>query len=170
MIFNSYFSCFNKLLSSLVNNLVISLKLIGLILFIFLVLRIPGNFEVFYFVVFLFTVLFPYFASLFISRLVNSSDDFFASFTPVGAPIGIAPFVCMAEGISYIVRPFVLMLRPFLNLSIGAFGAAAVGTSISSGFSLGLLLLFLLLFFYELFVCIVHWFIVTNILIFSVDH
>lgn len=35
--------------------------------------------------------------------------------------------MCLAETIRYVVRPVVLMIRPFLNLSIGAFGGAAIG-------------------------------------------
>nr|UKQ56143.1 ATP synthase F0 subunit 6 [Gyrodactylus sp. FZ-2021] len=170
MIFNSCFNFIKFNIESLINNNILSLKMVYLVLFVFVLFRVPAIFDVFYFVIFLVSLLLPYFFSLFMSRLVNNSTEFFASFTPVGAPLVIAPFVCIAEGISYVVRPFVLALRPFLNLTIGAFGALAVGGFFSSSFSLIILLLFILLFFYEIFVCLVHWFIVTNILIFSIDH
>nr|YP_009504426.1 ATP synthase F0 subunit 6 [Gyrodactylus nyanzae]AWW03127.1 ATP synthase F0 subunit 6 [Gyrodactylus nyanzae] len=170
MTFNSYINYFKFKIENLINNNYLNFNLILLVLFIFLLFRFPGIYNIGYFSVFLLVALFPYFISLFLSRVVYNWEEFFSSFTPVGAPIYIAPFVCLAEGISYLVRPFVLMLRPFLNLTIGAFGALSIGISLSGSFSIFLFFLFIFIFFYELFVCLVHWFIVTNILIFSIDH
>nr|YP_009054574.1 ATP synthase F0 subunit 6 [Paragyrodactylus variegatus]AIK25762.1 ATP synthase F0 subunit 6 [Paragyrodactylus variegatus] len=170
MIFNSYTNFIKFNIINLVNNNILSLSLVNIILFIFLLFRFPSIFDVYYFIILLFVLLMPYFLSLFLSRILNNSNEFFASFTPVGAPIAIAPFVCIAEGISYFVRPFVLILRPFLNLSIGSFGALAIGGFFVNSSSLLIFSLFIILFFYEIFVCLVHWFIVSNILIFSIDH
>lgn len=62
----------------------------------------------------------------------------------------------------------VLMIRPFLNISIGAIGGASLGGMFMSKSIVILILLFV--FFYEVFVAMVHWFIVVNILDFSIDH
>lgn len=76
--------------------------------------------------------------------------------------------MCLAETLSYLVRPVVLMIRPFVNLTIGSLGGYAIG---SMCFSVSWAILFLgFLFFYEIFVAVVHWFIVCNILSFSEDH
>nr|WRY69011.1 ATP synthase F0 subunit 6 [Cichlidogyrus cirratus] len=113
-------------------------------------------------------LIFPAYFSLFLGRLEDGIGSFFASLIPTGTPLWIAPFVGLAETISYLVRPVVLMIRPFLNITIGALGAASL-----AGMSVGaklILLPLLLIFFYEVFVAVVHWFIVVNILGFSVDH
>lgn len=79
---------------------------------------------------------------------------FFSGFIPEGTPIWIAPFVCLAETLSYLVRPVVLMIRPFVNLSIGALGGYVLGMLT---FSQWWVVLFLVvLFFYEVFVAVVH--------------
>nr|AYH51417.1 ATP synthase F0 subunit 6 [Tylodelphys immer] len=140
-----------------------------LILLCFLFLRIPYIFGMSGFFLFLVLFIFPLFLSLMFSRLDENFSSFFASFVPSGTPLWIAPFVCLAETISYLVRPFVLLIRPFLNLSIGALGGAALGL-MSLKFGSGLVILLVVLFFYEVFVALVHWFIVCNILSFSVDH
>lgn len=44
---------------------------------------------------------------------------FFAMFIPAGTPLWIAPLVCLAETVSFVLRPFVLVLRPIINLRIG---------------------------------------------------
>lgn len=121
----------------------------------FLCLRIPYIFGLMGYGLFLFFIIFPLFMGLFFCRLLEGgASDFFSSFIPKGTPLWIAPFVCLAETLRYIVRPFVLMVRPFVNISMGSLG----------GYVLGLLcfrnkcvLLFLiLLFFYEIFVAVVH--------------
>uniref|UniRef100_A0AAU7ANJ3 ATP synthase F0 subunit 6 n=1 Tax=Gyrodactylus pseudorasborae TaxID=3032919 RepID=A0AAU7ANJ3_9PLAT len=170
MIFNSSINYLVSYIKIVINNKILSSSLLLIVLFEFMTYRIPGVFDVHYFIVFLLIVLIPYFLSLFTSRIVCDWEEFFCSFTPVGAPIAIAPFVCIAEGISYIVRPLVLILRPFLNLTIGAFGALSLGGFISSSINPLIFVLFIFIFFYEIFVSLVHWFIVTNILIFSIDH
>nr|YP_009572229.1 ATP synthase F0 subunit 6 [Gyrodactylus gurleyi]AMZ79742.1 ATP synthase F0 subunit 6 [Gyrodactylus gurleyi] len=170
MIFNSSVNFILFSIKNVINNKTLSSFLLFLILGEFILYRIPGIFDIHYFIVFLLLLLIPYFLSLFVNRVVSDWEEFFCSFTPVGAPIAIAPFVCIAEGISYIVRPLVLVLRPFLNLTIGAFGALSLGGFISCSFNPIIFILFLFIFFYEIFVSLVHWFIVSNILIFSIDH
>ncbi|KAL5962886.1 ATP synthase subunit a, partial [Taenia solium] len=43
---------------------------------------------------------------------------FFRFFIPVGTPMYICPLLCIAELISYIIHPIVLILRPFTNISL----------------------------------------------------
>nr|AYH51397.1 ATP synthase F0 subunit 6 [Hysteromorpha triloba] len=139
------------------------------VLLCFLLLRIPYIFGMGGFFLFLVFFIFPLFLSLMFFRLGDNVRSFFSSFVPMGTPLWIAPFVCLAETISYLVRPIVLLIRPFLNLSIGALGGASLGF-MSLKFGYGVILLLVVLFFYEVFVALVHWFIVCNILSFSVDH
>nr|QYC97731.1 ATP synthase F0 subunit 6 [Diplostomoidea sp. MSB para 30071] len=135
----------------------------------FLLLRVPYIFDIGSFLFFLVVFIFPLFVSLMFTRFFFDVRYFLSSFVPLGTPVWIAPFVCLAETISYLVRPFVLIVRPMLNLSIGAFGGVSLGF-MTLKFSPVLLLFLLVLFFYEVFVALVHWFIVCNILSFSVDH
>lgn len=61
------------------------------------------------------------------------------------------------------------MIRPFAKLTIGSFGGVALG-AMCLKFRRGVLFFLVVLFFYEVFVALVHWFIVCNILSFSEDH
>nr|QUL60405.1 ATP synthase F0 subunit 6 [Echinostomatidae sp. CA-2021] len=136
----------------------------------FLLLRIPYIYGMQGFALFIILVVFPLFMSLLLSRVVDvGPTSFFSGFVPPGTPLWIAPFVCLAETLSYIVRPIVLMIRPFVNLTIGTLGGVAIG---GLGFKFGVWVIsfLFLLFFYEVFVALVHWFIVCNILSFSEDH
>nr|YP_009164289.1 ATP synthase F0 subunit 6 [Gastrothylax crumenifer]AIU44445.1 ATP synthase F0 subunit 6 [Gastrothylax crumenifer] len=138
-------------------------------LFCFLLLRVPNIFGVNGFAVFLFVVIFPLFFALFLSRVIDGGvSEFCASLIPDGTPLWIAPFVCLSETLSYIVRPIVLMIRPFVNLTIGSMGGYVLGL-LSLGTWWVFVFLFLL-FFYEVFVACVHWFIVCSILSFSENH
>nr|YP_009138982.1 ATP synthase F0 subunit 6 [Clinostomum complanatum]AJR28000.1 ATP synthase F0 subunit 6 [Clinostomum complanatum] len=134
----------------------------------FVLLRCPYIFGVGGFASTLLIFILPLFLSLFLVRGCNVML-FLSSFIPLGTPLWIAPFVCLAETISYVVRPVVLMIRPFLNLSIGAFGGAAIGGMCIS-LSYWLLVFVVILFLYNVFVALVHWFIISEILSFSVDH
>lgn len=138
------------------------------LLYCFLSLRVPYIFGLSGFGVFLFFYIFPLFVALFFSRIFSSANSFFSSFVPLGTPLWIAPFVCLAETLSYIVRPVVLLIRPFVNLSMGSLGGYVLGgMCLNSGY---VIVFLLVLFFYEIFVAVVHWFIVCNILSFSEDH
>nr|UFQ88902.1 ATP synthase F0 subunit 6 [Rhinebothrium sp. MZUSP 8024]UFQ88914.1 ATP synthase F0 subunit 6 [Rhinebothrium sp. MZUSP 8025] len=144
------------------------LMLLGSVLLIFLLYRVPYCYSPFLFSVTLVTLVFSCFASLFLRRIFYSYNEFFSSFVPVGTPLYICPLVCIAETISFIIRPFVLIFRPFINISLGCFGAVALSSFCFSN-SIWYIVL-IIVFFYEVFVALVHWFIVTNILAFSVDH
>lgn len=110
----------------------------------------------------------PLFFCICLNRLRVGLKPFFSSLIPPGTPMGIAPFVGLAETISYLVRPFVLMLRPFLKITIGALGGASLGLMCTEySFIYPVLIL---VFFYEIFVGLVHWYIVNNILSFSINH
>nr|AFD18241.1 ATPase subunit 6 [Pseudorhabdosynochus yangjiangensis] len=142
--------------------------IIFFILITFLLLRVPFIYNSINFFNYAYFVIFPLFMSLFFIRIEGGVVEFFASLIPAGTPLWIAPLVGVAETISYIVRPFVLIIRPFLNITIGSVGGAALG---SLFFNSKFVLIFLcFLFFYEIFVAVVHWFIVVNILLFSKDH
>nr|BAP10842.1 ATP synthase subunit 6 [Taenia sp. MZH:127052] len=143
-------------------------SVLGWVLFLFLCYRLPYCYSPYLFSVILISVVFSCFVSFFLSRICYNVDLFFSSFIPVGTPIFICPLVCIAELISYIIRPIVLILRPFINISLGCFGAIALGNlSLVSSWWCSVIFI---LFFYEVFVALVHWFIVTSILAFSVDH
>lgn len=144
------------------------LCLVSLTLRLFIFYRVPYCYSSFLFFVFLVVVVFSMFISLFLRRVLFKFGEFFSRFIPVGTPMYICPLVCVAETISYIIRPIVLILRPFINISLGCFGAVAIGNLCFTHLIWGLLLF--ILFFYEVFVAVVHWYIVVRILKFSVDH
>nr|UFQ88626.1 ATP synthase F0 subunit 6 [Anthocephalum sp. LRP 10375] len=167
--FNSYSSILGYLYNGLIHYFsYYYLMPISGVLVYFLVYRFPYCYSPLLFIVFLLSVVFSCFIALFLRRLFTNYNEFFASFVPVGTPLYICPLVCLAETISYLIRPFVLVFRPFINISLGCVGAAALGGFCLSS-SLWLVVL-VLVFFYEVFVALVHWFIVTNILDFSIDH
>nr|YP_009415152.1 ATP synthase F0 subunit 6 [Atractolytocestus huronensis]ASL24617.1 ATP synthase F0 subunit 6 [Atractolytocestus huronensis] len=134
----------------------------------FVCYRVPYVFSPFLFGVGLWFLLGTGFASLCLSRLSDSVVLFLSALVPSGTPMWICPLVCLAETISYIIRPFVLMLRPFINIGLGCLATSVLGGVCIAGGWLAPLLF--VLFFYELFVALVHWFIVISILSFSVDH
>nr|UFQ88926.1 ATP synthase F0 subunit 6 [Rhinebothroides sp. MZUSP 8026] len=144
------------------------LTILGLLLLIFLLYRVPYCYSPLLFSVLLVVLVFSSFTSLFLRRIFCNYNEFFSSFVPVGTPLYVCPLVCLAETISYLIRPFVLVFRPFINISLGCFGAVALSSFCFSS-SIWYLVL-IVVFFYEVFVALVHWFIVTNILSFSVDH
>nr|YP_009330666.1 ATP synthase F0 subunit 6 [Cloacotaenia megalops]AOG66049.1 ATP synthase F0 subunit 6 [Cloacotaenia megalops] len=142
--------------------------LLSSVLLLFLSYRFPYCYSPFIFSVFLVCVVFSAFLSLFFTRLCENYNEFFSSFIPVGTPIYICPLVCLAETISYIIRPIVLILRPFINISLGCFGTVALCNLCFTNYFW--LIVVAVLFFYELFVAVVHWYIVTSILSFSINH
>nr|UFQ88518.1 ATP synthase F0 subunit 6 [Rhinebothrium sp. 3 DJM-2021]UFQ88542.1 ATP synthase F0 subunit 6 [Rhinebothrium sp. 3 DJM-2021] len=167
--FNSYSSIINFLYTSVVQMFsYYYMMIIGVVLMLFVSYRFPYCYSPMLFVSFLVTVVFTGFMALFLRRAVADYTEFFSGFVPVGTPLYICPLVCLAETISYLIRPFVLIFRPFINISLGCFGAVALGNFCFSGMIWFVVLG--LVFFYEVFVALVHWFIVSNILAFSVDH
>lgn len=169
MFFNRYTTLLKIIYNSFINLFsYYYLCIASLVIRLFLLYRVPYCYSPFLFCVFLIVIVFRRFISLFLNRVVYKVDEFFSRFIPVGTPIYICPFVCLAETIRYIIRPLVLILRPFINIRLGAFGATAIARLCFSRV-IWLILLFIL-FFYEMFVAIVHWYIVISILAFSVNH
>nr|UFQ89178.1 ATP synthase F0 subunit 6 [Acanthobothrium sp. MZUSP 7998] len=168
-IFNNISSVLSMLYTSLVGMFsYYYLSFLTIVLMLFLSYRFPYCYSPFLFSVFLIVVVFSGFMSLFLRRLFGDLNEFFSSFVPVGTPLYICHLVCLAETISYLIRPFVLIFRPFINVSLGCFGAVALGNFCFVNSFWFIILGFV--FFYEVFVALVHWFIVANILAFSVDH
>lgn len=167
------FKGFSRLLRSLYNSLICVfsyyyLCTLSTVLVLFLCYRFPYCYRPFFFRIFLFVIVFSGFISLFLRRIVTKANEFFRSFVPSGTPLYICPLVCLAETVRFIIRPFVLIFRPFINIRLGCFGAVAVGKLCFSRFAW--ITVLVIVFFYEVFVALVHWFIVTNILSFSIDH
>lgn len=121
----------------------------------FFSLRLPYVFGVMGFGVLVFYFILPIFFALFLCRL-RYFYDFSASFVPEGSPQKMAFFVRFAELISYIIRPLVLILRPFVKLSLGCLVSHELWSSLAGGSGFYMLFLGLLLFFYEVFVTLVH--------------
>nr|AVN67097.1 ATP synthase F0 subunit 6 [Dipylidium caninum] len=136
--------------------------------FLFLLYRFPYCYSPYFFGVFLVVVVFSMFLCLMMRRIGHDVNEFFSSFIPAGTPIYICPLVCLAETVSYVIRPVVLILRPFINISLGCFGTVAVCNLCFINWYWFFLIV--VIFFYEVFVAVVHWYIVTSILSFSVDH
>nr|BBB87237.1 ATP synthase subunit 6 [Moniezia sp. MN-2015] len=167
------FSGYKCILSLLCNSIAYMFSyyyafLLSSVLLLFLCYRIPYCYSPYVFAVFLVVVVFGLFLTLFVDRVVSDTSEFFSTFIPVGTPFYICPLVCLAESISYVIRPVVLILRPFINISLGCFGGIAI-CSLSFLHYLWVLCL-LILFLYEVFVAIVHWYIVASILAFSISH
>lgn len=138
------------------------------VLFLFLMYRMPYCYRPYWFGVVLVGVVFRMFLSLFLNRLFSKIKSFFSRLVPVGTPLYICPLVCLAERVSYMIRPIVLILRPFINIRLGCFGAVALCGLCMANWVWMIFLV--ILFFYEVFVAIVHWYIVVKILLFSIDH
>ena len=169
----SIFNKYNSIIVWLYNKLICVfsyyyLWLLVCTLLLFLTYRVPYCYRPFLFSIFLVVVIFRAFISLFFSRLFLKFKEFFSNFIPVGTPIYICPLVCLAETISYLIRPLVLILRPFINIRLGSFGAVALCNLCF--LKLRWCIVLFILFFYEVFVALVHWYIVTRILSFSIDH
>nr|YP_010286152.1 ATP synthase F0 subunit 6 [Hydatigera sp. XHPW10]UKS07990.1 ATP synthase F0 subunit 6 [Hydatigera sp. XHPW10] len=164
----SSFVCtiYNKIINGSIVYYYLSIILWTMLLF--LSYRFPYCYSPWLFVAYLGGIIFVCFISLCLTRLLGDVNTFFASFVPLGTPLFICPLVCIAELISYVIRPFVLILRPFINISLGCFGAVFVGGLVNINWWWFIVLI--ALFFYEVFVALVHWFIVLSILLFSEDH
>lgn len=153
------YSKYSSVVSMLYNYLIGAfsyyyLCILTLVLLLFVSYRFPYCYRPFLFGVFLVTIVFSRFMALFLRRVGSRFSEFFRGFVPVGTPLYICPLVCIAETISYIIRPFVLIFRPFINISLGCFGAVALRKFCFIGnvwfFLLGIV------FFYEVFVALVH--------------
>lgn len=167
------FSDFKSILSFLYNWIICRfsyyyLAWLSVTLLLFLCYRQPYCYRGFAFGVFLLVVVFSMFLSLCLSRVESRVSVFFGRFLPVGTPLYICPLVCLAERVRYVIRPIVLILRPFINISLGCIGGVALCSLCFINW--WWIFLLVILFFYEVFVAIVHWYIVVSILRFSIDH
>lgn len=140
-----------------------------LLVFVFSLVRCPYNYDIMLYSIVLVLFILPLYISLVFSRLFIRFSLFISGFIPVGRPILISPFVCIVELISYIVRPFVLLFRPFVKVSAGVYGGVALRKLCFSSREYIFFSLFFL-FIYEIFVALMHWFIVQEILKFSLSH
>ena len=125
------FNNFNSLCSVLYKSLISMFSYYYLIcllrvLLLFMGYRIPYCYRPFFFSIFLVVLVFRAFVSLFVRRLFGNFNVFFRQFIPAGTPIYICPLVCLAETIRFVIRPIVLILRPFINISLGCFGVVAI--------------------------------------------
>lgn len=150
------------------SEIVYNVNLVVLV-FRFLILRCPYIFGLVGFGYFLVVVIFSLFLGIIAVRVFRGGiDGFVADFIPSGTPLIIAPFVCCVERLRFFVRPFVLIIRPFLKLSAGRMMLLAAG-GLCMEFSFFIFPLIIFLFLYEIFVCVVHWYIVCRILSFSLE-
>lgn len=94
--------------------------------------------------------------------------DFFASFVPADTPMILAPFICVIETLRYGIRPVIMALRIFINISIGS--VLLYASCFFSYYYLLGLVLWLVIFLYEIFVAVLHWFILCRLMAFSEDH
>ena len=60
-----------------------------------------------------------FFVAITIIGFVRHGLHFFSLFLPAGAPKALAPLLILLELVSYLVRPFTLSLRLFLNMMAG---------------------------------------------------
>lgn len=126
--FNSVTSVFSLIYTSIINIYSYFYFLPLLLLFsTFLIYRFPYLYSPYIFFALLVMVLFGMFISMFLFRLFTKPKEFFSSLLPAGTPMYIGPLVVMAETISYVIRPVVLIFRPYINIRLGCFGAMAMG-------------------------------------------
>lgn len=97
------------------------LKFFGLF---FLLCRVPWVYGLLGFVTCIFFFVFFFFGSSFFCRM-GTPSVLASSFVP-GRMGGLGVLVWLVEVFSYLVRPFVMMLRPLVNLGIGYFGLIAL--------------------------------------------
>nr|YP_009826143.1 ATP synthase F0 subunit 6 [Lyperosomum longicauda]QIX04653.1 ATP synthase F0 subunit 6 [Lyperosomum longicauda] len=134
-------------------------------------LRVPGVFGFWEYSVFICLFVAPLFLSVVFGRLAGFRG-FLLSFLPVGCPVYLAPFVFVIEMFSFlVVRSFVLVIRPIVNLVFGYFGvSAACYLMLNTGWVFSGMCLWLFMVCYEVFVTLLHWYIVCHILMFSRDY
>nr|WLN31325.1 ATP synthase F0 subunit 6 [Vorticeros sp. n. MW-2019] len=103
-----------------------------------------------------------YWICLNISNMVNNMNSFFGHFVSPGAPLGLGFILSYVDVVSSVVRPFTLTLRLVINVSIGhvifsLLGLMGSNFIFSSFFFMGLILLFLMMFYFiEFFVSIIQ--------------
>ncbi|KAK4467239.1 hypothetical protein MN116_000312 [Schistosoma mekongi] len=98
----------------------------------------------------------PLYLSLFFRRMFTTFRLFISGFIPIGSPILLSPFVCIIELVRYIIRPIVLLIRPFVNISAGVYFGIGLGRIRFLLDYYYISLLFIILFVYEIFVALMH--------------
>nr|QZZ81260.1 ATP synthase F0 subunit 6 [Prosthogonimus pellucidus] len=146
------------------------------LLFWFFFVRAPYIFDLVDFLLLVFLFVFSLHVSAMLSRLESSVSVFLSSFVPSGVSSFFGFFLCVVETISYLIRPFVLVLRPFLNFTIGGIVGHSLLISsccwnfenpgIYSSCSYLVVWFCLLAFlFYEWFVSVVQWYIINSFIV-----
>lgn len=101
---------------------------------------IPYSFTVTSHVAVTFTMAIIFFVIITIIGFIKHGLHFFSLFLPDGAPKALAPFLIVLELISYLVRPFTLALRLFLNMMAGhVILKVFAGFSVMVGVAFGIL-------------------------------
>nr|BAV81452.1 ATP synthase F0 subunit 6 [Schistosoma curassoni] len=132
--------------------------------------RCPYVYNYTWFILFLFLFIIPLYTSLVFTRLYSSLSKFFAEMIPSGSPLWILPFIHHIEMISFLIRPVVLLLRPFINISVGIYAGITIGDLFILSDNYTFMFFLFIFFIYEVFVTVVHWFIINEILKFTVFH
>ncbi|RTG79916.1 ATP6 (mitochondrion) [Schistosoma bovis] len=132
--------------------------------------RCPYIYNYIWFILFLFLFIIPLYISLVFTRLYSSFSKFFAEMIPSGSPLWILPFIPHIEMISFLIRPVVLLLRPFINISVGIYAGLTIGDLFILSDNYTFMFFLFIFFIYEVFVIVVHWFIINEILKFTVFH
>nr|QDO72057.1 ATP synthase F0 subunit 6 [Schistosoma haematobium]QDO72098.1 ATP synthase F0 subunit 6 [Schistosoma haematobium] len=132
--------------------------------------RCPYIYNYTWFILFLFLFIIPLYISLVFTRLYSSFSKFFAEMIPSGSPLWILPFIPHIEMISFLIRPVVLLLRPFINISVGIYAGLTIGDLFILSDNYTFMFFLFIFFIYEVFVIVVHWFIINEILKFTVFH
>nr|AKC58419.1 ATPase subunit 6 [Eurytrema pancreaticum] len=157
---------------SIVNNGWKSYGYVVALCFLFfgmLSLRIPYVFGGWGFTLFVVFVVAPLFSSVLLVRLADF-NEFLISFLPVGCPLYLAPFVFLLELFSFFfVRFIVLLFRPIINMFLGHYAIGLACNLMCTGHVCVGFFFFFLVVCYELFVTLIHWYIVDQILFFSQD-
>lgn len=164
---NSLFRLFRSVFS-VVKFEPLGMLIMSYLLILFLIIRCGYLYGRIGYVLLVYIALIPLFLALFLRNVTGRCRFFFGGFVPVGCPMWIAFVACLLELVSYVIRPFVMLFRPYINLRMGYYcGVFLCGLCYEWG---GLFIFLFLFFLYEVFVALIHWFIVYEILGFSVDH
>nr|BAV81464.1 ATP synthase F0 subunit 6 [Schistosoma mattheei] len=169
----------NRIINWFSFNLICSISIEKWYSFIMLVIfsglmftRCPYIYGYIGFILILFVLVIPLYLCLVFTRFYTSVSSFFADMIPQGSPLWILPFIPHVELISFIIRPVVLLIRPFINVSVGVYSGLMIGDlcMISLNNNVFIITFLFILFVYEVFVILVHWFIIKEILKFTISH
>lgn len=116
-------------------------------------------------------VVFPAALALWLSVVASSAthniNEFLAHLVPPGSPLVLAPFLCVIEAVSILIRPITLSVRLVANLSAGHLILGLIGGGVVSGgfltqsLSLGVSTFYVA---FEVFVAMIQTYIFCNLL------